>query len=104
MKIKTQNLKFFNNVRVGDFEKSYLGLVAPHTCVLAISLPVGTELPLAAAIHFKVSRALSSLPLSTSNLALSGNHYRQMHTIHNQTEELTWILSEFKVHKHEPCA
>lgn len=73
-----------------------LGLVAPHTCVLAISLPAGTELPLAAATHFKVSRALSSLPLSTSNLALSGNHYRQMHTI--QSEELTWILSELKVH------
>lgn len=46
------------------------------TCLLAKSLPLGKHLPLAAAIFFRVFRALSSLPLSTSNLALSGNHYK----------------------------
>lgn len=50
--------------------------------MLAISLPVGIVLPLDAATCFRVFRALSSLPLSTSNLALSGNHY--MTNAHNQ--------------------
>lgn len=72
LNIQHNTFRFMNNVQgVCVLQKQAL------TCLAAISFPSGIGAPFSVAMRFKVARAFSWFPVSTSYRALSGSHCRK---------------------------